>query len=80
MLFSKLTALTLGGAAVAAGVRNRPNILLILTDDQDVHMKSLDYMPLTQKYLIEKGTRFKKHYCTGGLQSSVPYRHYTSFG
>ncbi|KAI5275414.1 Arylsulphatase [Aureobasidium subglaciale] len=41
-----------------------PNIVFILTDDQDVHLQSLDYMPLVQKHLIDKGTYYDKHYCT----------------
>jgi arylsulfatase A-like enzyme len=27
-------------------------------------MQSLDYMPLLQKYVIQEGTLFDKHYCT----------------
>ncbi|KAH8816385.1 alkaline-phosphatase-like protein [Xylogone sp. PMI_703] len=42
----------------------RPNIVFILTDDQDVHLQSLDYMPLLHKYLINEGTLYKRHYCT----------------
>ncbi|KAL3420736.1 arylsulfatase [Phlyctema vagabunda] len=42
----------------------RPNIVFVLTDDQDVHLSSLEYMPYVQKHLIEKGTYFNKHYCT----------------
>lgn len=42
----------------------RPNIVFILTDDQDVRMNSLDYLPLLQKHLIEEGTLFKRHFCT----------------
>lgn len=42
----------------------RPNFVFILTDDQDWHMQSLDYMPLLQKYVIQEGTLFDKHYCT----------------
>ncbi|KAE9962271.1 hypothetical protein EG328_000721 [Venturia inaequalis] len=42
----------------------RPNIVFILTDDQDLHLNSLDYMPLTQKHLIDQGTFYKRHYCT----------------
>ncbi|CAI4212298.1 unnamed protein product [Parascedosporium putredinis] len=42
----------------------RPNIILILTDDQDVHMDSLRFTPLTHKHLISQGTLYKKHFCT----------------
>lgn len=42
----------------------RPNILFILTDDQDYNLQSLDYMPLLKKHLIDQGTLFERHYCT----------------
>ncbi|TQN67231.1 Arylsulfatase [Colletotrichum shisoi] len=42
----------------------RPNIVFVLTDDQDLHMNSLEHTPLIQKRLIEQGTLYKKHYCT----------------
>ena len=45
----------------------RPNIVVILTDDQDLHMNSLDYMPLLKKHIIDKGTFFKKHYCSTAI-------------
>jgi arylsulfatase A-like enzyme len=45
----------------------RPNIVFILTDDQDYKLNSLDYTPLTRKYLIEEGTLFNSHYCTIAL-------------
>lgn len=44
--------------------KRHPNIVFILTDDQDVHLQSLDYMPLVRKHLIEQGTYFSNHYCT----------------
>jgi arylsulfatase A-like enzyme len=44
--------------------RRRPNVVFILTDDQDVHLSSLEYMPLVKKHLIDQGTHFTKHYCT----------------
>jgi hypothetical protein len=50
-----------------ADTGRKPNILFILTDDQDLHMNSLDYLPYTKKHLINKGTFFKKHYCTIAL-------------
>ncbi|KAL4878815.1 alkaline-phosphatase-like protein [Aspergillus karnatakaensis] len=46
------------------GYTQRPNIVFILTDDQDVHLQSLDYMPLVKKHLLDQGTYFNKHYCT----------------
>ncbi|KAI3325333.1 arylsulfatase-like protein [Xylariaceae sp. AK1471] len=42
----------------------RPNIVFILTDDQDLHMQSLDYMPLLKKHLLDQGTFYKRHFCT----------------
>lgn len=42
----------------------RPNIVFVLTDDQDVRMNSLDHIPLIKKRLIDEGTLFKRHYCT----------------
>lgn len=42
----------------------RPNIIFLLTDDQDVHLSSLDYMPFVKKHLLDQGTYFNKHYCT----------------
>lgn len=42
----------------------RPNIIFILTDDQDVHLDSLEWMPHVKKHLLDQGTSFTKHYCT----------------
>ncbi|KAI2602206.1 alkaline-phosphatase-like protein [Hypoxylon sp. NC1633] len=44
-----------------------PNIVFILTDDQDLHMNSLDYMPFVQKHLLDHGTLFRRHFCTTAL-------------
>lgn len=44
--------------------RPKPNFIFIITDDQDVRLNSLDYQPVVQKELIQKGTTFSKHYCT----------------
>lgn len=46
---------------------SRPNIIFILTDDQDLHMNSLKYMPFLQKHLLEQGTFYKRHFCTVAL-------------
>ncbi|KXS17421.1 Arylsulphatase [Gonapodya prolifera JEL478] len=42
----------------------KPNIIFILTDDQDVKLNSLDYMPLLKKHMVDQGTSFTRHYCT----------------
>lgn len=41
-----------------------PNIVLIVSDDQDTHMESVEHMPLLKKHLIFEGTTFPRHYCT----------------
>jgi arylsulfatase A-like enzyme len=54
----------IGQEHVPSQYSQRPNIVFILTDDQDLHMNSLDFMPLTKKHLLDEGTFFKRHYCT----------------
>lgn len=63
---AKLAALTASLLTLtsAEARRKQPNIVFIITDDQDVHMQSLDYMPLLQKHIMDKGTTFENHYCT----------------
>jgi N-acetylglucosamine-6-sulfatase len=46
---------------------NRPNIVFIFTDDQDLHMGSLDTMSVLQKELVSKGTQFNNHWATVAL-------------
>ncbi|KHN95381.1 arylsulfatase precursor [Metarhizium album ARSEF 1941] len=62
---------TLGSAFImAAGTGQnqtlppRPNFVFIMTDDQDVRMKSLDYQDVVKEQLMKKGTTFTKHFCT----------------
>lgn len=56
--------LTRGGHAQTA---SGPNIVFIMTDDQDKRLGSLDYMPTVQKELVAKGTEFSNHYTTQAL-------------
>lgn len=58
--------ITLAGGGKSQG-HPRPNIVFILTDDQDLHMRSLDYMPFVQKHLIDHGQSYRRHYCTTAL-------------
>lgn len=46
---------------------DRPNIVIILTDDQDVHLNSMDYLPLVKQHMTDKGTSFNRHFCTVAL-------------
>lgn len=62
LVTSALWCATATASPATAG--SKPNILMILTDDQDVHMHSLDYMPLLQKHIMYEGTTFTRHYCT----------------
>ena len=39
--------------------QNQPNILLLLTDDQDVVLGNFDHMPKVHKHLVEQGTTFE---------------------
>ncbi|KAJ3074013.1 hypothetical protein HDU99_001807, partial [Rhizoclosmatium hyalinum] len=45
----------------------QPNIIFLLTDDQDKHLGSLEYMPFVKKHLIEKGTVFENHFVTSAI-------------
>lgn len=54
-------------ASGSSNTAGRPNIVFILTDDQDLHMQSLDYMPLVKKHLLDRGTFFKRHFCTTAI-------------
>lgn len=45
----------------------KPNFVFMMTDDQDLHLSSLDYMPLVQKQMGSKGTFYSRHYCTVSL-------------
>jgi hypothetical protein len=47
--------------------RRQPNILFIITDDQDLQLNSVAYTPLTAKHLRDKGTSFANHFVTTSL-------------
>lgn len=70
VIFAIVTTVSLGRQhfdeqhAITTHTSNRPNVVFILTDDQDVHLGSLSYQPLLKKYLIDNGLTFQHHYCT----------------
>lgn len=45
----------------------RPNIVFIMTDDQDKRLGSTDFMTSLHTELIDKGTEFDNHYTTMAL-------------
>jgi hypothetical protein len=44
-----------------------PNFVFIITDDQDLELDSVEYMPLLQRHLKSKGTFFQNHFVTTAL-------------
>lgn len=58
-----------GAAAVVGTVQNvtKPNFIFIMTDDQDLHLNSINYQQSVQKHFAQEGTWFKKHFCTVAL-------------
>ena len=42
----------------------KPNFIFIMTDDQDLHMNSLDYQTAVKKHFTDEGTFFSRHFCT----------------
>ena len=43
---------------------SRPNILLLLTDDQDVELGSLEFMPRLHQHLSSQGATYSNGYVT----------------
>ncbi|KIW33605.1 uncharacterized protein PV07_00441 [Cladophialophora immunda] len=65
MLQYVLVTLLLVGFGLAG--QKRPNILFILTDDQDRHMEAAEHMPYLQDLIVNKGTTYAQHFCTVAL-------------
>jgi N-acetylglucosamine-6-sulfatase len=49
-------------APPAVSAAPRPNLVLILTDDQDLVLGSLDFMPRTQALIADRGITFLNHF------------------
>lgn len=65
LLLALAIAVRIGSASLAR--TPRPNIVFILTDDQDLHLNSLAYMHGVQTHLIQQGTTFNRHFATVSL-------------
>ncbi|GLI76962.1 hypothetical protein PoHVEF18_005244 [Penicillium ochrochloron] len=64
LFLANASALDARGAAHAPRHSKKPNFVFILTDDQDLHLNSIDYMPKLQKLVGDQGTIFERHFCT----------------
>ncbi|KAJ7268531.1 alkaline-phosphatase-like protein [Mycena rebaudengoi] len=62
-----LLTMVVAASAQAATAKTGPNIVFILTDDQDLLLDSLDYMPNVKELLTDKGAYYRRHYCTVSL-------------
>jgi N-acetylglucosamine-6-sulfatase len=62
MAASILALLALAGCARVGAAAPAPNIIFFLTDDQDIEMGSLAYMPKVQRQLIDQGATFTRMY------------------
>ncbi|KAL4783611.1 alkaline-phosphatase-like protein [Aspergillus varians] len=52
---------------LAPAQQSAPNFIFIITDDQDLRLDSVDYMPSTLKHLKQEGTFFSNHFVTTAL-------------
>lgn len=43
---------------------SKPNIVFLLSDDQDIRLGSMQYMDTLQRELVAKGTSFFNHHTT----------------
>ena len=46
---------------------SKPNIVFILTDDQDQQLGSIEHMKTVNEQIIAKGTKYERHYCQNAL-------------
>lgn len=57
----------LGTAQPQTPGARQPNFIFIITDDQDLELDSVQYTPLVQKHIRNKGTFFQNHFVTTAL-------------
>ena len=53
---------SVAASPLAAQATTAPNIILILTDDQDLTLDSMDYMPLTRELIGDQGMTFENFF------------------
>jgi hypothetical protein len=62
MRFKPSLSVALLATTTFAKPGTKPNVVFILTDDQDLHMNSLDYLPFVKNHLLDQGTFYRRHF------------------
>lgn len=50
-------------AAIKSRQANKPNVVVFMTDDQDLLLDSMSVMPNVKSLIGSKGVTYTKHYC-----------------
>ena len=66
-VISVLVAALEARLATAQSTSKLPNFLSIMTEDQDLKLDSLSYMPLVVKHMQDRGMSFNNHFVTTAL-------------
>lgn len=66
-MISLLFPITVLAVSVAQVQARKPNILFVLTDDQDIELGSMNYLPNVTSLLQDEGFTFNNHYTTVAL-------------
>jgi len=64
---SSVSSVSAAAAPASSRESDSPNIVVIMTDDQDVTMGSLAYMPRLQQLLVQQGMSFSQFFATQTL-------------
>jgi len=64
---SSLLGFSFGGAKPRNQVSKQPNILFLFTDDQDLDLGSMQYLPTVRSQIVEQGFTAQNHYATVAL-------------
>ena len=66
-MFNALGIWSIIAGSTFAQNASQPNIVFIMTDDQDLHMNSMEFMPYVRQHIADHGTTFTNHFCTVSL-------------
>ena len=63
-MFRPVLSLLLALAIIGFAASKKPNVIVIMADDQDMLLDSMSVMPNVKSQIGDKGVTYKKHYCT----------------